>query len=98
MENIVATLITRAESHPDRLLIDAPDGALTYAGFFKRSLSIAERISMRGVQRGDRVAVLAKDYASCLTSIFDALAFGNCRRSFELVSLNEVMRDLDAGS
>ncbi|MCB0403372.1 MAG: acyl--CoA ligase [Bdellovibrionales bacterium] len=94
MENIVATLINRAESHPDRLLIDAPDGALSYAAFFKRSLSIAERISMRGVQRGERVAIVAKDYASCLTSIFGCWLSGTVAVPLNLSLSGEVMREL----
>lgn len=94
MENIVASLITQAQTHPDRMLIDAPDGTLSYSGFFKRSLSVAERIAGFGVQRGERVGIVAKDYVSCLTSIFGCWLSGTVAVPLNLSLSKETMQEL----
>ena len=51
-------ILLRASEHPERSAFLTPDGSLSYEDLAKRSDALATGLRSRGVERGDRVALL----------------------------------------
>lgn len=60
----------RATVTPDRVAIDHPQRLLTYAGLDRESSQLAAELEGRGLQLGDRVAVLAENSPEYVVVMF----------------------------
>jgi len=70
-------LVQAADAHPDRPAVWSPDGELTYADLYDRSMRLARALVEHGIEPGDRVVIaLAKDVALPIAIFGTLLASG----------------------
>ena len=70
------TLVATAAAFPTKEAVVAPDGRLTYGELLDRARRFARALQERGVQRGDRVALLLENGIATVTGIYGALLAG----------------------
>lgn len=58
MTSVVARVAGIAQRHPTRIAIVADDRRIDYAGFWRESVAFAQALRARGLQPGERVAIL----------------------------------------
>ena len=58
MSSVAARVAEIARRHPARVAIVADDRRIDYAGFWRESVAFAHALRARGLQAGDRVAIL----------------------------------------
>ena len=61
---------TRATKYPDRPFIITPEKTWSYREFGRRMLAAAKMLSARGIRKGDRVGVLAKNSEGHVVLLF----------------------------
>ncbi len=71
-------LADSARLWPDRLAVSADDDALTYTELDRRSNQLARRLRAAGVERGDRVGILARKSGAAVVAVYGALKAGAC--------------------
>ena len=59
-----------AEEKPDHMAIEAEDACLTYAEFNAEINKVAHRLIEKGIQKGDRVAILLRRSSKLLITMF----------------------------
>ena len=91
-DNAAALHDRTAESHPDRIAIDAPDGTLTHSELRDRSATVAGGFVDLGFEPGDRVGLYAPNGASYVVAALAALKAGT-----PLVPLNPQFRPREVG-
>jgi acyl-CoA synthetase (AMP-forming)/AMP-acid ligase II len=74
--NLAATLWRAAARHADRVAIIDAERAVTYRALRDRAASIGAELIARGVEPGDRVAVLVERGAEAAAAYFGAMAAG----------------------
>jgi amino acid adenylation domain-containing protein len=74
--NFARLLFDAADRHPDRPLLHSADGVATYGTIARRSIAIAGALRARGVDRGDRIAILGPDDADVVSALFAIWAIG----------------------
>ena len=62
-----------AEEYPDKIAIVSGVDRISYGQLWKRSVQMANALRLRGVQRGDRVAIYLDNTWQCAVSIFGSL-------------------------
>ncbi|HET9093605.1 MAG TPA: amino acid adenylation domain-containing protein [Solirubrobacteraceae bacterium] len=71
-------LVDSARRWPGRVAVSAPDASLTFAELDHRSNQLARCLRTAGVQRGDRVGILARKSAAAVIAVHGALKAGAC--------------------
>jgi len=76
LSSIAELLWEAADESGDRPAIDTTGQVVTYADLRRRASSVAASLVAHGVQRGDRVAILAERGPEAVAAYFGALAAG----------------------
>ena len=69
-------LIASVRRHPEKEAVIVEGKAFTYAELYDASTRLANALTKRGVQRGDRVAIYMDNTWSCIVSIYATLLSG----------------------
>ena len=62
--------------HDDDLIVDGPQGSLTWASLASRRVDVAQSLLNRGIKAGDRVALLVKPSGELLVAVAALWALG----------------------
>ena len=65
-----------AGRHPDRVAVEAPDESVTYRELLLRAVRAAGALHMRGVRRGDRVALMLEPGLPFIEALHGCLLLG----------------------
>ncbi|WP_425408200.1 class I adenylate-forming enzyme family protein [Hyphococcus sp.] len=68
-----------AEHYPDKIAFHQGERTITWSEIYRRSLALAGALQARGVQPGDRVAILAKECIEIYEHFFACMIIGAIR-------------------
>ncbi|HEY5796277.1 MAG TPA: AMP-binding protein [Bosea sp. (in: a-proteobacteria)] len=86
-DGFVSLLTTRATAEPERIYARFCGEPLTYAGIEQRSAAFADYLRARGIEPGDRVAVMMRNSIAAI-----AVVFGLARAGVAWVPVNAQQR------
>src|SRR5262245_30437922 len=85
--NLADNLVTSAKEFPDRPAIRLDDTVVTYTELDQRSAGVAGLLAERGVQPGDRVAIMLPNVPQ-----FAAIYYGILRAGGVVVPMNPLLK------
>jgi long-chain acyl-CoA synthetase len=90
--NLADNLVRTAASYPDRTAVRLDDTILNYAELDERSARVASLLAMRGIEPGDRVALMLPNIPE-----FAVHYYGILRAGAVVVPMNPLLKEREVG-